>query len=150
MRSKSVLRLFIASLIVLGALFISGGFLLWSSTPQIFNQLIYNPYPPGILPPDLNSEIARVLREIDVVEARAIARLHSFPPPTRPPVRPGRNPPVLQGSGTASIETLGELMLFDKNMSPGRNQACTSCHIPYAGFCLKKQTVNATITAYPG
>ena len=74
MRPTSLMRLFTASLMVFGALFISGGFLLWSSTPQIFNQLIYNPYPPGILPPDLNSEIARVLREIDVIEARAIAR----------------------------------------------------------------------------
>src|SRR5258708_37268782 len=31
---------------------------------------IYNPYPPGILPGDVESEIARVLREIDVIEAR--------------------------------------------------------------------------------
>ena len=35
---------------------------------------IYNPYPPGILPANLESEIARVLREIDVIEARAIER----------------------------------------------------------------------------
>jgi cytochrome c peroxidase len=150
MRPTSLMRLFTASLMVFGALFISGGFLLWSSTPQIFNQLIYNPYPPGILPPDLNSEIARVLREIDVVEARAIARWHSLPPPTRLPIRPGPNPPVLQGSGTESIETLGELMLFDKNMSPGRNQACTSCHMPYAGWSGPIPSVNATIIAYPG
>src|ERR1700752_5408254 len=115
---------------VLGALFISGGFLLWSSTPQIFNQPIYNPYPPGILPPGLNAEIARVLREIDVIEGRAIARWPSLPPPTRLPVRPGPNPPVLEGTGTESIETLGELMLFDKKMSPGRNKACTYCHLP--------------------
>src|SRR5246127_358831 len=94
---------------------------------------IYNPYPPGILPANLESEIARVLREIDVIEARAIQRWHSLPPPTRLGVRPGPNPPVLKGTGTESIETLGELMLFDKNMSPGRNQACTSCHMPYVG-----------------
>jgi cytochrome c peroxidase len=43
---------------------------------------IYNPYPPGILPPDLDSEIARVLREVDVIEGRAIERWHSLPPPT--------------------------------------------------------------------
>jgi hypothetical protein len=36
--------------------------------------MIYNPYPPGILPSDLDSEIARVLREIDVIEGRAIER----------------------------------------------------------------------------
>ena len=150
MRPKSLVRLFTASLMVFGALFISGGFLLWSSTPQIFNQLIYNPYPPGILPPGLNAEIARVLREIDVIEDRAIARWHSLPPPTRLPVRPGPNPPVLKGTGTESIETLGELMLFDKNMSPGRNQACTSCHMPYAGWSGPIPSVNLTIIAYPG
>jgi len=94
----------------------------------------YNPYPPGILPAGLDSEIARVLREVDVIEGRAIERWHSLPPPTRLEVRPGPNPPVLKDTGTESIETLGELLLFDKNISPGRNQACTSCHMPYAGW----------------
>src|SRR6267378_4549832 len=111
---------------------------------------IYNPYPPGILPANLESEIARVLREIDVIEARAIQRWHSLPLPTRFPVRPGPNPPVLKDTGTASIETLGELMLFDKNMSAGRNQACTSCHMPYAGWSGPIPSVNLTIIAYPG
>src|ERR1700750_123449 len=41
---------------------------------------IYNPYPPGILPPDLDSELARVEREVDVIEARAIARWQALPP----------------------------------------------------------------------
>src|ERR1700745_4498319 len=121
MRPTSLMRLFTACLIVLGVLFISRGFLVQSSTPQI-----YDPYPPGILPPDLNTEIARVLREIEVIEAGAIERWHSLPPPTRLETRPGPNPPVLKDTGTESIETLGELMLFDKNMSPGRNQACTA------------------------
>jgi len=53
---------------------------------------VYNPYPPGILPPDLNSEIKRVLREIDFIESRAIQRWHSLPPPSRLPPRPGPNP----------------------------------------------------------
>src|SRR5258706_14184924 len=110
---------------------------------------IYNPYPPGILPADLNSEIARVLREIGVIEERAIQRWHSLPPPTRLPQRPGPNPPVLQGTGMESIETLGELMLFDKTMSPGRNQACTSCHMPYAGCSGPMPSFNLTMIAYP-
>src|SRR6267142_3017497 len=111
---------------------------------------IYNPYPPGILPANLESEIARVLREIDVIEARAIERWHSLPLPTRLPQRPGPNPPVLKDTGTESIETLGELMLFDKNISPGRNQACTSCHMPYAAWSGPIPSVNLTIIAYPG
>ena len=40
---------------------------------------VYNPYPPGILPADLEPEIARVLREIDVIEQRAIARWLALP-----------------------------------------------------------------------
>src|SRR5216683_2677432 len=111
---------------------------------------IYNPYPPGILPANLNSEIARVLREIDVIEGRAIQRWHSLPLPTRLPQRPGPNPPVLKDTGTESIETLGELMLFDKNISPGKNQACTSCHMPYAAWSGPIPSVNLTMIAYPG
>src|SRR3984893_11440263 len=145
MRPTTLMRLFTACLMVLGALFIFRGFLVQSSTPQI-----YDPYPPGILPPDLNSEIARVLREVDLIEDRAIERWHSLPPPTRLETRPGPNPPVLKDTGAESIETLGELMLFDKNMSPGRTQACTSCHMPYAGWAGPIPSVNLTIIAYPG
>src|SRR5713101_3803262 len=111
---------------------------------------VYNPYPPGILPPDLDSEIARVLREIDVIEGRAIERWHSLPLPTRLEIRPGPNPPVLKDTGTESIETLGELLLFDQNISPGRNEACMSCHMPYAGFSGPIPSVNLTMIAYPG
>src|SRR5258708_14393755 len=60
---------------------------------------IYNPYPPGILPPDLNSEIERVLREIDVIEARPFQSGHSLPPPNCLVQLPGRNPPVLKRTG---------------------------------------------------
>jgi hypothetical protein len=42
---------------------------------------IYDPYAPGILPGDLNSELARVLREVDVIEARALAQWKATPPP---------------------------------------------------------------------
>src|ERR1700761_4180785 len=145
MRLKSVLRLFIASLMVLGVFFISGGFLLRSSTPEIFNKLIYNPYPPGILPPDLNSEIERVLREIRVVEKRALDRWKAL----TPPVLTGQ-PPTLQGSGTEAIEALGELMNYDRNISPFRNIACASCHMPYVAFSGPIPSVNLTMIAYPG
>src|ERR1700747_835224 len=83
----------------------------------------YNPYPAGILPPDLDSELARVLRETDVLEGRALARWRAL----KAPVLTGQ-PPVLADTGTEAIETLGELMLFDKNISPYRNEACSSCH----------------------
>jgi cytochrome c peroxidase len=106
---------------------------------------VYNPYPPGILPSNLDPELARVLREVDVLENRAVARWHNL----------GRGtltgqPPVLQSIGTEAIETLGELMLYDRNISPNRNVACASCHMPYAGFSGPIPSVNLTMIAYPG
>ncbi|MCU1296280.1 MAG: Cytochrome c peroxidase family protein [Acidobacteriaceae bacterium] len=106
---------------------------------------IYNPYPPGILPPDLNSEILRVLREVDFIEERALTRWHNL----KPPVVTGQ-PPVLQNTGTEAIEILGELMNYDKRISPFRNIACASCHMPYAAFSGPIPTVNLTMIAYPG
>jgi cytochrome c peroxidase len=41
-------------------------------------------------------------------------------------------------------------MLFDKNMSPNRNQACASCHMPYVGFGGPIPSVNLTMIAFPG
>jgi len=105
----------------------------------------YNPYPPGILPSNLNSEIARVLQEVDFIEKRALARWRALPPPTLT-----GQPPTLQNTGTEAIETLGELMNFDRNMSPGKNQACSSCHMPYVAFSGPIPSVNATMIAYPG
>src|SRR5882757_8268570 len=159
MRTSIIVATFLLSMLT--ALIIGQGVSAQSPTTQTTTQQtgttpptptfpIYNPYPPGILPPDLESETARVLREIDVIFGRAIQRWHSLPRPIRFGVRPGPNPPVLKGTGTESIETLGELMLFDKNISPGKNQACTSCHMPYAGWSGPIPSVNLTMIAYPG
>src|SRR5882762_1788343 len=68
---------------------------------------IYNPYPPGILPPDLNSELERVLREVDVIEARALERSKALTPPTLT-----NRLAVIAKFGTAAVETLGELMNY--------------------------------------
>src|SRR6266851_3431301 len=106
---------------------------------------IYNPYPAGILPSDLNSELARVLREVDVIENRALAEWHALKPPTLT-----GQPPTLQGTGYQAVQTLGKLMNYDKNMSPERNEACASCHMPYVGFSGPIPSVNLTMIAYPG
>ena len=116
-----------------------------SPSESALSVSVYNPYPPGILPPDLDSEIARVLREVDVIEDRALTRWHTL----QPPVLAGQ-PPVLTNIGTEATETLGELMLFDRNMLPNRNEACASCHMPYAGFGGPIPSVNLTIIAFPG
>ncbi len=106
---------------------------------------IYDPYPPGILPPDLDPEIERVLREIRVVEKRALDRWAALTPPTLT-----GQPPILQGTGTEAVETLGELMNYDQNISPNRNVACSSCHMPYVAFGPPIPSVNLTMIAYPG
>src|SRR5438132_770842 len=106
---------------------------------------VYNPYPSGILPANLSSEIARVLAEVDFVESRAIGRWHALTPPTLT-----GQPPILQNTGTEAVETLGELMNYDRRISPNKNQACSSCHMPYAAFSGPIPSVNLTMIAYPG
>jgi cytochrome c peroxidase len=91
----------------------------------------YNPYPPGILPSDLNPEIEGVRRERRMLEQRALERWHDL----KPPLVRGQ-PPTLQNTGTEAVETLGELMNYDQNISPNKNEACSFCHMPYAGFSL--------------
>ena len=106
---------------------------------------VYNPYPPGILPSDLSSETARVLREITGIENEAIAEWHALPPLTLT-----GQPPTIQGSGYDAVRTLGKLLNFDKNISPFKNEACASCHMPYNGFSGPIPSVNLTMIAYPG
>jgi cytochrome c peroxidase len=62
--------------------------------PQQVVPPVYNPYPPGILPADLESEIARVRREVQGIFDQALKEWRALPPPTLK-----GNPPTLQGSG---------------------------------------------------
>jgi cytochrome c peroxidase len=105
----------------------------------------YNPYPPGILPANLNSEIARVLREVNRIEGEALAQLRELPPPTLT-----NQPPVLAHTGQRANVLLGKVMNFDKNISPFKNRACGFCHMPYTGFSGPIPSVNLTMVAYPG
>jgi len=105
----------------------------------------YNPYPPGILPSDLNAEIQRVETEVNSIEDEALGEWQALPPPTL-----AGNPPTLQGTGYQAIQILGQLLNFDSNMSPLRDEACGFCHMPYAGFSGPIPSVNLTMIAYPG
>ena len=127
------------------AMFISAHIVRGQSQSTARSAPAYNPYPSGILPSDLSSEVTRVQREVDLVESRALARWKGLGRPTLI-----GQPPVLQNTGTEAIETLGELMLYDRNMSPRKNQACASCHMPYAGFSGPIPSVNLTMIAFPG
>src|SRR5467141_4401893 len=105
----------------------------------------YNPYPPGILPADLQSELDRVSREVNLLFQQALAESRALPPPTLT-----GQPPTLQGSGVQMVKTLGKLMNYDVNMSVLKNQACSSCHLPYVAFSGPIPSVNLTMIAYPG
>jgi cytochrome c peroxidase len=106
---------------------------------------IYDPYPPGILPDDLVSEIARVRREVNGIFEAALAESRALPPPTLT-----GQPPTLQGTGYQAVQILGKLLNFDETMSPFRDRACAFCHMPYAGFSGPIPSVNLTMIAYPG
>src|ERR1700686_564075 len=78
-------------------------------------------------------EIAQLEAEIDSSEARAIARL-AMPPDNQ----------------IQQIELLGKLMLYDKNLSVNRNEACAFCHMPETGFTGPVSELNRTTGSYPG
>src|SRR6266849_5716972 len=105
----------------------------------------YNPYPFGILPPDLPQEIERVLREVDFIESEALAQLRALPPPTLT-----NQPPLLAHTGQRLNVLVGKALNFDRNISPFENRACGFCHMPYVGFSGPIPSVNLTMVAYPG
>ncbi|MHB8272652.1 cytochrome c peroxidase, partial [Bradyrhizobium sp.] len=69
------------------------------------------------LSPAALQEIAQLEAEIDRIEAATIERL------ARPP-----------DNQVQQIELLGKLMLYDKQLSVNRNEACAFCHMPETGF----------------
>jgi cytochrome c peroxidase len=79
------------------------------------------------LPPQVLQEIAKVEAEIDRIEAQTIERLAA--------------PPDNQ---VQQIELLGKLMLYDKELSVNRNEACAFCHMPEAGFTGPVSALNRT------
>jgi cytochrome c peroxidase len=105
----------------------------------------YNPYPFGILPADLNVEIARVQREVQTVFNRYFAEFRALTPT---PHNAG-NPPILVPNGYDAQRILGGLMNFDTKISPFENRACAFCHMPYTAFSGPIQSVNLTMVAYP-
>lgn len=107
----------------------------------------YNPYPalpgftpPSILPPDVQPELYRVRREVATIYDRYLAEWQALTPT---PTYAG-NPPILVPNGYQAQRILGGLLNFDMNISPFENTACSSCHMPYAGFSGPIPSVNLT------
>src|SRR6202795_1937557 len=85
------------------------------------------------LTPQVLKQIAQVEAEIDRIEAQTSERLAA--------------PPDNQ---IQQIELLGKVMLYDKNLSVYRNEACAFCHMPETGFTGPVSELNRTTGAYPG
>jgi len=48
------------------------------------------------------------------------------------------------------VTLLGKLILYDRNLSVNRNEACAFCHMPEAGFTGSVEALNMTTVSYPG
>ena len=86
-----------------------------------------------MLSPKALQEIAQVEAEIDRTETATLARM-SIPPDNQ----------------VQQLELLGKAMLYDKQLSVNRNEACAFCHMPETGFTGPVSELNATTGAYPG
>src|SRR5689334_9366639 len=71
----------------------------------------------AMLTPEALAEIARLETEIDNAEDQTLERL--------------ADPPSNQ---VQQVELLGKAMLYDKQLSVYRNEACAFCHMPEMGF----------------
>src|SRR6266699_1824312 len=79
------------------------------------------------LSPAALKEIAEVEAEIDRIEAKTLERL-SAPPSNQ----------------VQQVELLGKSMLYDKELSVNRNEACAFCHMPETGFTGPVSELNRT------
>src|SRR6202158_4206487 len=85
------------------------------------------------LTPEVLREIGRVESEIDKIEEATLSRLAA--------------PPDNQ---VQQVELLGKAMMYDKDLSVNRNEACAFCHMPETGFTGPISELNRTTGAYPG
>jgi cytochrome c peroxidase len=85
------------------------------------------------LSPEALQEIAQVEAEIDRIEAQTIERLAALP-----------------DNQVQQVELLGKLLLYDKQLSVNRNEACAFCHMPEVGFTGPVSELNRTTGSYPG
>ncbi len=91
---------------------------------------------PGLIPSGLDQEIVRVEREVDNIEQQAVAEWHALP--------------ITSSTRMNQVRVLGKILLFDKNLSVNKNEACSFCHMPYTDFTGPISMLNETTVAYPG
>jgi cytochrome c peroxidase len=87
----------------------------------------------GQMPPSFDQDVARVVAEVDGIEANTLSQIEHT---------------TLDRQG--QVHTLGKLLLFDKHLSVNQNEACSFCHTPETGFTGPIQSLNETTVSYPG
>src|SRR5580693_4650220 len=87
----------------------------------------------GQTPPSFDQDVARVVADIDRIEADTLSQMDHT---------------TLDRQG--QVRTLGKLLLFDKHLSVNQNEACSFCHMPETGFTGPIQSLNETTVSYPG
>src|ERR1700720_985456 len=87
----------------------------------------------GQMPPSFDQDVARVVAEVDRIEADTFSQMDQT---------------TLDHQG--QVRTLGKLLLFDKHFSVNQNEACSFCHTPETGFTGPIQSLNETTVSYPG
>ena len=87
----------------------------------------------GQMPPSFSQDAARVVADIDRIEAETLSEME-------------RTSLDRQGQ----VRTLGKLLIFDKHLSVNQNEACSFCHTPETGFTGPIQALNETTVSYPG
>src|SRR6516162_9099187 len=92
--------------------------------------------PLGFVPKEAEPEIKRVEREVDEIEQQALAEWRALP--------------INSSTRMDQVRILGKLLLFDKNLSVNRNEACSFCHMPDTDFTGPISILNQTTVAYPG
>ncbi len=131
MRNRS-LAVLLCSLLTFGAVLIAA-----TSKPQPGAAISGEAKSPsnlgGQMPPSLNQDVARVVAEIDRIEADTLSQMEHT---------------TLDRQG--QVRTLGKLLLFDKRLSVNQNEACSFCHTPETGFTGPIQSLNETTVSYPG
>src|SRR5438309_11993293 len=124
-KARRSIALLILSAGTIAVLLICIGFLSMQAGAQQNKQeqqpQVYNPYPPGILPPDLPQEIERVRGEIRFIESEAIGEWHALGPVTYT-----GQPPIIQGNGYHARCIRGKLMNVDDHLSPLKHEVCSA------------------------
>jgi cytochrome c peroxidase len=83
--------------------------------------------------PAAHKEIRAVELEIDRIEAETLKQAQSA-----------------KLDRFQQITLLGKLIFYDRDLSVNRNESCSFCHMPEAGFSGPVSALNQTTTAYPG